>query len=192
MAELLDLPIREYLRQLAVSQGAPGAGSTAAIVGASAAALIEMAARASHEEWPDAGGAVAQAEALRIRLEPLCQADAEALEEALSCLGEGSAGDEALGLALGRAADVPLRIAEAAADVAELAAHVADEARADVRPDVAAAALLAETAARTGALLVRVNLGTLEGDERLERATRLTQASSRAAARALAAVETSS
>lgn len=187
VSDLLDLPIREYMKRLCVSDGAPGAGSTAAIVGATAAALVEMAARASRDDWPEASGAAAQAAALRARLDPLCQADAEALEEALARLEEKDSGDQALGEALGRAADVPLRIAEAAADVAELAAHAAGEVRAEVRPDAGAAAVLAEAAARTSAKLVEVNLATLEGDERLERARYLAKASSRAAARALAA-----
>jgi formiminotetrahydrofolate cyclodeaminase len=187
MAALVDSSIRGYLRDLAVSQGAPGAGSTAAIVGAAAAALVEMAARASRDEWDEAGGAVAQAQALRSRLEPLVQDDADALEEALSRLGEERSGDEALGEALGRAALVPLRITEASADVAELAAEVADKVRADVRPDASAAALLAEAAARTGAALVEANLATLEGDERLEAARRCAESSCRAALRALAA-----
>jgi methenyltetrahydrofolate cyclohydrolase len=187
MAEILDLAIRDYVRELAASQGSPGAGSTAAIVGAAAAALVEMAARASGEDWAESGGAVAQAAALRRRLEPLAQADADALEEALARLGKEGGGDEALGEALGKAALVPLQITEAAADVAELAAHVAAEVRADVRADASAAALLAEAAARTGAKLVEVNLATLEGDERLASARRHAQTSSRAAVRALEA-----
>ena len=185
MAELIDLSIRDYLTRLATSDGAPGAGSTAAIIGAAAAALVEMAARASEDDWAEARGAAAQASVLRSRLDPLCEADAEALEEALARLREDGAGDEALGEALGRAAAVPLRITEAAADVAELAADAVANVRADVRADAAAAALLAEAAARTGAKLVEVNLATLEGDERLERAQRLAESSRRAARRAL-------
>lgn len=187
MAELTDLSIRDYLDRLAVSEGAPGAGSTAAIVGAAAAALVEMAARASQEEWAEAGGAAAQAEALRARLSPLCQSDADALDAALTQLEEKGAGDEALGEALSRAASVPLRITEAATDVAELAAQVAAAARDDVRADASAAALLAEAAARTGAKLVEVNLATLESDERLEKARRLAGSSSEAARRAVRA-----
>jgi methenyltetrahydrofolate cyclohydrolase len=187
VTELGDRSIRTYLDDLAISQGAPGAGSTAAVVGAAAAALVEMAARASREEWPEAGGTVAQAAALRGRLEPLVQADADALEEALTRLGEESGGDAALGEALGQAALVPLQIAKVAADVAELAAQAAGHVRADVRADASAAALLAEAAARTGAKLVEVNLATLEGDVRLETARSLAQASSRAALRALEA-----
>jgi methenyltetrahydrofolate cyclohydrolase len=187
VSDLLDLPIREYMRRLCVSEGAPGAGCTAAMVGATAAALVEMAARASQDDWQEAGGTAAQAAALRARLDLLCQADAEALEEALTRLEEKSSGDQVLGEALGRAAEVPLRIAEAATDVAELAAHAAREVRAEVRADAGAAAVLAEAAARTGAKLVEVNLATLEGDERLERARKLAEASSRAAARALRA-----
>ncbi|HEY7195732.1 MAG TPA: cyclodeaminase/cyclohydrolase family protein [Gaiellaceae bacterium] len=187
MGDLLDLSSRDLLGKLAVSEGAPGAGSAAAFVGAAAASLVAMAARASRGSWDGASGAVAQAEALRARLDPLAQADADAFGEALARLGEGNAGDYALGEALGRAADVPLAIAEASADVAELAAHVAAEARSDVRADVGAAALLAEAAARTGARLVEVNLATRPDDERVELAHKVCAAAARAARHALAA-----
>jgi formiminotetrahydrofolate cyclodeaminase len=155
------------------------------MVGAAAAALVEMAARASGEDWEDAGGAVAQAAALRSRLEPLIQADAEVLEAALDRLRNTDGHDEALGEVLGQAALVPLQITEASACVAQLAAEAADKVRPDLRPDAATAALFAEAAARTGATLVEVNLATLEGDERLAEARRLAKASTQAAARAL-------
>lgn len=186
MSDLLDLRIGEFLDRLSASGGSPGAGSAAALVAATAAAVVAMAARASVEEWEDAAGIAAQAEAIRRKLQPLAQADAEALEEALERLAAGG-GDEALGEALERAAEIPLRIVEASADVAELAAYASPSVRADVRADAVAAAMLAEAAARTCASLVEVNLATVEGDARLERARALAAACRRAAERAAAA-----
>ena len=79
--------------------------------------------------------------------------------------------DFALGLALLRAAEVPLRIAEAAADVAELAAaRRRPRASPHLRPDATAAAALAEAATRAATHLVEINLATVPGDRHSERA----------------------
>ena len=72
--------------------------------------------------------------------------------------------DFALGTALLRAAEVPLRIAEAAADVTELAAVAAAEGSPHLRPDATAAAALAEAATRAATHLVEINLATVPGD----------------------------
>ena len=77
--------------------------------------------------------------------------------------------DFALGAALLQAAEVPLRIAEAAADVAELAALAAAEGSPHLRPDATAAAALAEAATRAAAHLVEINLATVPGDRHSER-----------------------
>ena len=78
--------------------------------------------------------------------------------------------DFALGVALLQAAEVPLRIAEAAADVAELAALAAAEGAPHLRPDATAAAALAEAATRAAAHLVEINLAIVPGDRHSERA----------------------
>src|SRR5438552_1705594 len=91
-----------------------------------------------------------------------------------------------LGRALRDAADVPLQIAEAAADVAALAADVAALGNPELRPDVAAAAALAEAGARMSAHLVAVNLGAGPGDARIERAEALVAFASEHARKALA------
>jgi formiminotetrahydrofolate cyclodeaminase len=83
------------------------------------------------------------------------------------------------------AAEVPLRIAEAAADVSELAALAAAEAKPALRPDAAAAATLAEAAVRASAHLVDVNLATVPGDRRSTQAAALATAAEAARARAL-------
>jgi formiminotetrahydrofolate cyclodeaminase len=79
---------------------------------------------------------------------------------------------------------VPLLLAEAAADVAELAALAADEGDQRRRPDAVAAAVLAEAGARAAAHLVAVNLAAASGDGRVERAERAAEAASSAAGRA--------
>jgi formiminotetrahydrofolate cyclodeaminase len=170
------LRIDTLLDALAAEEPAPGGGSAAAIVGAMAAALCAKVARFSGD-----GGAVAQAEALRRRLTTLAAEDAAAFAAALTELRERR-DDFDLGRALALAADVPLRIAEAAADVAELGASLAERGKADLQPDARAASVLAAAAARASALLVEANLGAAPGDERVGRARGLADGAEAAAA----------
>jgi formiminotetrahydrofolate cyclodeaminase len=190
--ELLGARVDDLLDAIAADTHGPGGGSVAAIVVALAAALLSMAARLSHEDWPEAGGAIAQAERLRRRAGPLAARDARAFREAIRALGgetrsESGAQTLELGSALARAAEIPLSIAETAADVATLAAEVAQRAKPDVRPDAAAAAVLAEAAARAAAHLVEVNLGATTEDERVRGARILAQMAADSARIALAA-----
>jgi methenyltetrahydrofolate cyclohydrolase len=171
---LLDAPVRELLDNLASDEPAPAAGSAAAIAVAMGAALIAKTARAS-PDWPEAPSAAAQAEQLRKRTAPLAQSDADAYLEALAALHlpeqlESEVRDMALGQVLARAAEIPLAIAEAGADVACLAALAADRGIADRRPEAVAAALLAEAGTRAGAFLVAANLTVTPNDERVLRA----------------------
>ena len=162
----------------------------AAIVTAFAASLTSMAARFATEQWEDAAGAVAQAEALRARVLPLAEEDANAYENFLVARRmseevDADIRDAAVGDALSRAADVPLAIAEAALDVASLAAELVEHGNPNLRGDAATAALLAEAAVRATANLVEINLATREGDERIERARELVEMSRRMSRRVL-------
>jgi formiminotetrahydrofolate cyclodeaminase len=187
----LEIPLGELLDLVAAKSAAPGGGSAAAVAAALAAGLSAMAARFS-VEWPEASGAAAQAEALRSRAGPLAQSDADAYARALAVLrepGEGDpeARDARIGEALSQAAEVPLEIAEVAADVAALAAEVAERCNPNLRGDAAAAAVLAEAAARISANLVTINLTMQEEDERVARALAFADAAARSAKRAVAA-----
>lgn len=170
------LRIDSLLEALAAETPAPGGGSAAALVGAMAAALCAKVARFSAD-----GGAVAQAEALRRRLTALAAEDAAVFVAALEQLRERR-DDFQLGRALALAADVPLRIAEAAADVASLGTALAERGRPDLQPDARAASVLAAAAARSCAFLVEANLGAAPGDERIERARSLADGAEAAAA----------
>jgi methenyltetrahydrofolate cyclohydrolase len=173
-----DQTVSELCDTVAAETSAPGGGSVAAVAGALAASLVAMAARFSTEQWEDAAGTVAQAEALRARLLPLADEDATAYENFLLARRmsrdvEPEVRNAAIGDALSRAADVPLAIAEAAHDVASLAAELAERGNPNLRGDAATAALLAEATVRATANLVEINLATREGDERIERAREL-------------------
>ena len=182
--------VEELCETVAAETSAPGGGSVAAIVTAFAASLTAMAARFATEQWEDAAGAVAQAEALRARVLPLAEEDANAYENFLVARRiseevDSDIRDAAVGDALSRAADVPLAIAEAALDVASLAADLAEHGNPNLRGDAATAALLAEAAVRATANLVEINLATREGDERIERARELVEMSRRMSRRVL-------
>ena len=134
-----------------------------------------MCARASTDGWTDAPGAAAQAASLRRRAAPLAQRDAEAYSAALDALAAPAGEtpedrDAALGDALAHAADVPLEIAETAADTALLAATVVARGDERVRGDAAAAAVLAAAAAQASANLVAINLAASADDPRITRA----------------------
>ena len=191
--ELLDVPVRELLDSVTAETPTPGGGSIAALVVALAAGLTETVARASGE-WAEARGLVAQAKALRERVEPLAQRDAEAYEEALVALRlpetlEPEVRSETIERSLNYAAEVPLAIALLAADVADAAAAVAECGDASTCADASVAAVLAEGGARAAAHLVAINLTTTEADERVMRARRAAQSAADAAKRALSAAE---
>jgi formiminotetrahydrofolate cyclodeaminase len=150
-------------------QPASGGGPLAAHVTASAAELLASIARASKGDWPEAGGIVAQAESLRDRVAALAELSAQAYERALSADG----GDYEVGRAYAQAAEPPLRIAEAAADVTELAAHVAAHTDPAHRADAVSAGLVAAGCVRAAAELVAVNLTVSPNDERVRRVDRL-------------------
>jgi formiminotetrahydrofolate cyclodeaminase len=172
--DLLQLDTGALLDLLAQRGQGPAVGSAAALVTATAAALVAKAARTS-PLWDDAPAAAAQAETLRARAAPLAQADADAFAAAIERLDEPRETDPdrrnfQLGRALEAAAGVPMRIASTAADVASLAADVAENGNPNLRPDATGAALLAEAAARAAAHLVEVNLAVGPDDPRVREA----------------------
>jgi formiminotetrahydrofolate cyclodeaminase len=193
-ADLLDAPLRDVLDTLAGEGPAPGGGSAAAIVVAMAAGLVTMVARASKDHWPEAGGVIGQAESFRARVAPLAQADADAYSEALGALrnrGELEARyrDQKLQAALDRAAEIPMKIAEAGSDLASLAALLVENGNPEVRADAAAACVLAEGGTRAAAKLVEINLSATDDDPRVRHVRVLVAVAAEASQRALAAAQ---
>jgi methenyltetrahydrofolate cyclohydrolase len=187
--EYLDLRLGDFLERLGTGKPAPGSGSASALTVALAAGLVVMVARRSADSWQEAGGVAAQALALQARTAPLVLADAQVWEQALEALEEvvrnGDAVEGDLEDKLERSTAVPLQIADAAADTAQLAALAAELGEGAYRPDAAAAAVLAAAGAKAAAHLVAVNLTIQAGDQRLARAQASEAVAADAAARAL-------
>ncbi len=163
---------------MASDEPAPGGGAAAAVAVALAAGLSGMAARLSANHLADATGLAEQADHLRQRVAPLAQEDATAYGHVLAAYRTPDDGDpevrqERIRTALSGAADVPLAIAEAGAEVAEVAARLAREGNPNLRGDAVAAALLAEAGVRAAAVLVEINTTAGEiSDDRVERVGR--------------------
>jgi hypothetical protein len=193
----------------------PAGGAVAALVAALAASLTAAAADRSREGWDEAPGTRAQAQALRRRATELVQRERvgyavarKALAERGMAEGEAAPGDAgegegvegeagqgevveptasdwALGVIVREAAGPPLELAAIAADIAALAALVAERGAGEVQADAAVAAALAAAAAQAAAALVRVNLVVGGASEPALRAAR--HANEAAAAATLAA-----
>jgi formiminotetrahydrofolate cyclodeaminase len=187
---LADLSLPALLEELAAPREVPGAGSALAVALATAAAVVQMAARLSPESWAEAAGAAAQAESLRERAAQLVDEDAEAYRQALEARDAVDATENpdrrnwALGTVTAAAAEPPLTLGRLAADLAELCAASGSRVEPRVHADVAGAAALAAAVARGARDLVAANLTALPGDPRIEEADRLAS-SAEAAARSL-------
>lgn len=165
-----EMPIGEFLEAVASERVVPAGGTGAAIAGATGAALCEM--TCIHAEHPAAERPRAEAELLteareelhrgRVRLLRLGDADAEAIAELRSVLGETDASSGGTTTEERRATGVPLTIAEACLSVLE-AAEVAVELGSDnAVPDAVTGVLLAESALKSALYIVRHNTEDLE------------------------------
>jgi methenyltetrahydrofolate cyclohydrolase len=177
-----SVELSSLLEALQAPAPSPAGGTAAAAVGAMAASLVQMVARGS-PAWIDAAATAASASALQDRLLRLGAEDVEAFAGVLAAYRGGSDPDEAL---LG-ASRVPLAIAESSADVAELAAAAHANGKRPMRPDAAAAAMLAEAATRAAGQLVGVNLARVRAAAHDAERTRLLDSAAVAEARARAA-----
>ena len=184
----------------------PGGGSVAASAGALAAALTRMVAglTAGRPRYAHVAGEMQQAtdraSTLAAELTDLVRRDATAFDAVSAAYRLPKGTDEAVSIrtaaiesAMVDATQSPLEIARAAADVAELAAHVAENGNRNAVADAAVAVLLAEAACRAAALTVRVNAPALgDADIAMVLAKEAVAHSDRAAkatVRAVAAVE---
>ncbi len=170
-APLSRSSLEDFLDQLASNAATPGGGSTAALAGALGAGLVSMVGNltmgrptftAVEEEI---GAMVAQSEALRRRLTSLIEADARAFEHVTQAMrmpretdAAQAARTEALQDSLKAAAIVPLQIADACREVMTLAQQAAADGNPNVISDAGVAMLMAESALRSAALNVLINL----------------------------------
>ncbi|MEA2248884.1 MAG: glutamate formiminotransferase / formiminotetrahydrofolate cyclodeaminase [Solirubrobacteraceae bacterium] len=179
MEAFADRPLQDVLDAVAAQRPAPGGGCSAAWAASLGAGLVEMAASFTlarpryagvHQRMLDVRR---DGTLLRRRLVELAERDAEGYEPVIAALRlSPQHPDRAQMLEDARsdAAEVPLAIAEAAADVAALATEAARSGSEHLEGDAVTGALLAEGACRAAARLVEINLADRPDDARLPRA----------------------
>lgn len=171
-----ELSVRQFLDRLASSAPEPGGGAAAALAGALAAALVGMVANltvgkekfaAVEEEMRRVRD---DAAALRARLLEAIDRDAEAFRRVMEAYRlprgtdeERAARREATRAALRQAAEVPAEVVALCGEVAALSQIAAAQGNPQVLSDAAVAAVMAEAAAASAALNVRINLAGLGG-----------------------------
>jgi formiminotetrahydrofolate cyclodeaminase len=138
-----ELRLSEFLDALGARTPAPASGAAAALTGALAASLVELAARFAEDD-----ATITRAKALSRRLTRLADEDAAAYEAFLATGSEE---------ARRRTIDVPEEIAVNADEVERLAAQVGDQLTSSVAGDAEAAEALARVAARVARRLAELN-----------------------------------
>jgi glutamate formiminotransferase/formiminotetrahydrofolate cyclodeaminase len=179
----VDGTIKTYLDKLASAEPEPGGGSVAALVGALGAALVTMVTDLTlgKEKYADVQDAVAQirtdSEKLRAQLQELVTLDAVAYRAVAVAMklprdtdSQKAEREHTLQAALAGAAAVPLQVAEAAAEVARLSLPAAEKGNVNAVSDAGVAVLLADAAAQSAALNVKINLAWIM-DEDFKRET---------------------
>lgn len=196
-ATLLEDSLGGFLDSVASGDPAPGGGAVAAIAVSMAASLVAMTARFSDGHTDGAHDLVRRAEELRTAVAPLAQADGDAYGRVLAAYRlprepDPHARKEAVEQALAGAAKTPLAVAEAAADIAAMAAELAEEGNPNLRGDAVTSALLADAASGAAAVLVALNLRPADpADRRAAMAESFASAASAAARRALSSLSNS-
>jgi formiminotetrahydrofolate cyclodeaminase len=153
-----ELPLGRFAAALGERSPTPASGTATAVTGALAAGLAELTARFTDDE-----AAFAEALRLRERLLELGDEDAAAYTEFMESRSDA---------ARERTIDVPLEIAECAAEAARLARRLASTTSGSVAGDAEVAVLLAEAAVAAAVRLVELNLGGKD-DPRAARAREL-------------------
>jgi methenyltetrahydrofolate cyclohydrolase len=175
--DYMKAPLGEFLDLVASREPAPGGGASAAVTVALAAALSGMAARFSTDHLTEAPVLAERAEKLRSEVAPLARSDAVAygrVLEAYRAPRDEEGRRRRIREALSEAASIPVSIGEIGAEVAGIAARLAEEGNPNLKGDAVTAAQLAAAGVRAAATLVEINISAGgEDDGRLARANEL-------------------
>ena len=152
---------------VAASTPTPGGGSVAALVGALAAALAQMAAglTVGRKKYADvgeeAGRVLDEAEAIRSELVAAIEEDAASFEAILAVVRNKEMGEAdkaaALEAATVHAGEVPLRVARRSRDAARLAQTIAAIGNVNAATDAAVGTIMARAAVQAAGLNVKIN-----------------------------------
>ena len=183
---MIDRPLGPLLDEIAAGDSPwPGGGAVACWTLAAAASLVVMAAR-NAPGWDEAGGAGAQAAAIRWRAEELAEDNSRVFLNALEVRDTPHDREHELGKALDEAAAPPLQLAELATHLTDLARIVGVHTDQTLRAECDIAAVLAAAAARAAVHLLAVNLKIGADDERISHANMLARTAADSVRAALA------
>ncbi|HBH79798.1 MAG TPA: hypothetical protein DDY39_08225, partial [Nitrospira sp.] len=150
--------VAEFLTAVADSKPTPAGGSVAALVGALAASLGVMGARLGRQ--PDVEQGLL---ALARNLHSLVQADAAAYNELMAAYKRPKDDPEraqTISVALQRATEIPLQIAEFSCEVARFLQPLQAAAKLPVRSDLTVGLALAVAAGQAGLFTVKTNINS--------------------------------
>lgn len=170
-----DSPLALFTQELASASPAPGGGTAAALSGALGASLVAMVCRLTigrknyAHVSADFEAMLSRADALREELLDLMQQDADAYSAVMSAYQLPKETDvqketrqSAIQNALKQAAEIPLRVATASAQVVELSELAAAKGNKNAASDAGAGALMAEAGLRAAMLNVEINLALIQ------------------------------
>lgn len=173
--QLSEVTVGSFLDELASASPAPGGGSAAALAGALGAALVAMVCRLTigrksyQNVSAELEALLPRAQDRRQELMQLMDADAEAYQRVIAAYklpkeNDADTASRAVAVqeALQVAAQVPLQIAQACADVLTMSASVANKGNKNAASDAGAGALLAEAGLRAAIMNVEINLGLID------------------------------
>jgi formiminotetrahydrofolate cyclodeaminase len=197
------MTIEQFLDELASGAPTPGGGSAAALAGALGAALVAMVARLTigRKNYADVESEfqalLPRADALRAELFALMQHDAEAYGRVMAAYqlpketdAEKTARTAAIQHALQGAAETPLRVAVACAQVLALSEFACARGNKNAASDAGAGAVMAEAGLRTALLNVEINLGLIQDQTFVARMRAALEPLKRAAAKRQAILDT--
>ena len=174
---LLKMNLREFCNETLSDSPAPGGGSVAALIGALGASLGGMVANlsAGKRGWDDKleyfSGWAVTAQKLKDELLLLVDEDTNAFNKVMDAFGLPKGSDDeknaraaAIESATKYAAEVPLKVMEAASKSYELLAEMAEKGNPASVSDVGVGALATRACVEGAALNVRINLGQLKDE----------------------------
>lgn len=177
MSDLTKLSCQEFLEKLASNAPTPGGGGGAAMAGALAVALTSMVGNLTvgkekfAEQEAEVKEILASAEALRLLMLKLVNADAEVFNSFMVSYRLPKATDEeklarnqAIQNSAKQAAEVPFKIAEGCLDVMKLAERIAVIGNPSAITDAAVSSIMARAALRSAVYNVVVNLKLIKDE----------------------------
>ncbi len=174
---LIDMDVKDFLKELASNSPAPGGGSVSALAGSLAAALVSMVARLSEKQTLPEGveettAVLKKAEKLMADLQKDVDQDTEAFQQVMEAYGlpkqteqEREARSRAIQQALQGAALHPMKVARECLDVMRLCTWAVVYGNPNALSDAGVASLLAMSGIRGALYNVDINLSSIRDEK---------------------------